>query len=1692
MKIYSMEITFYEAEQVDWLEDTDEEVDEQELEAYYSFMAKIQEVLHADLGTDVEPLEKVVLKWIPIRKPVETHYTTNDSSSPLGKETDNPKIIICGNSSSLSAVTLLRNKCPLGKVKESIIVWEPQVVTEPCVLKLWFRRNSLEELFLNNKKVSLPKRKIWNLKVHKLVLLQSYPCSSRVNMRCGCLELSNTSRFIENGPVTTKEKVQKKNEVKARSMLLMALLNEHLMAFNQYKDAKTLFDTIETRFSGNKATKKIQNTLLKIKYDLDTMSIDDLYNNFKIVKQEVKGTACSDSSSQNIAFMTSPSTNSINEVRTTYRVSTASTQSSTTSTKVSTANLSDATVYAYLSNQSHGSQLVHEDLEQIHEDDVEEMDLKWKLALLSMREKGQPKDQDSKSWNQDRSKRTVNVEETPPKAMVAIDGVGFDWSYVAEDEVPTNMALMAFLDSEFNKSEFNVVTYKRGLAYVEEKLVFYKKNEVLFCEQIVVLKKDLSYRDSEISGLKCELEKLKKEKESNQLKIKKLNSSSKSLEKIIRSQISDNNKKGLGYVSFYVVLPPPTGLFSPKKIDFSYSGLEEFKQPEFHSYGPKSCETKSKNASKEIPNELKKYPDAPLVKDRVLDNKYCSVESPIVVEKKIVVPSVDNIAFVKAKQQEKPVRKQLTHLTVKRPYQQRTSFTNKSFRQPVNTARPRPINTARLRSVNTVRPRTVNTARLNSAVVNAVRGHPQQVQKNQGYVDNGCSRHMIGNMSYLLDFKEFNKGYVTFRGGVNGGRITGVKREFSVARTPHQNGVAERRNKTLIKATRTMLADSKLLTIFWAEAVNTACYVHNRVLVVKPHNKTPYELFRGRSPALSFMKPFGCHVTILNTLDNLGKFDGKADEGYFVRYSMHSKAFRVYNIRTRRVEENLHIEFLENKPIVVKSGPKWLFDTDMLIELMNYVPVIAGLNFNDFKDGSLFDSSSKNATNDEPQSSCDAGNKVDNGINQDSRIDAHEKSTNIINDVNTVRPSINVARTDVDTEGDMSNINTTHQVPSTLNTRIHKDHSLDLVIGDVQSGVMTRKMTKTIHEQGFSVVTKALTDPAWVDAMQEELLQFKLQKVLILVDFPKGFMVYQMDVKSTILYEKIEEVVYVCQPLRFEDHDHLENVYKVVKALYGLHQAPRAWYETLAKYLLGNRFHKGKIYQTLFIKRQNGDILLVQVYVDDIIFGSTKKELCNEFERLMKDRFHMSFIGELTFFLGLQVKKKKDGIFISQNKYVTEDLRKFNLSDAKTTNTLVDTKKPLVKDADGDDVDVHLYRFMIGSLMYLTASRPNIMYAVCVCARFQVTPKRHLKLEDSYGISTLPNTKIFEQLALMVYVSNSNKGPFLQGEGSTVLVESHHITSGAPTTSQPPLSSRSRIPTRQETEVPQPSSPTQTHVADEATSTEVAKVHTYTRRKKEISTASGGISTAAESVSTAGASMLVSNVGMVDKGKAIMQESEPEKPLQSCSKDKKELAMKQLSFNIDEYEDIQATIEADEELALRIQAEEREKYPEAKKARLLVDLRLSFDELKNLFEATMKRVNTFTLIESDVDRTIPKITNECSKRAAEEELEQESSKRQKTRDSLEPREKEDDELTQEDLQQMMMMVPVEEVYVEALQKFDRDRLIKLWDLVKERFSITEPTDDIKKELYVELKRLFEPDTKDELWKLQRHMHDPLT
>ncbi|GJU08418.1 putative ribonuclease H-like domain-containing protein [Tanacetum coccineum] len=263
---------------------------------------------------------------------------------------------------------------------------------------------------------------------------------------------------------------------------------------------------------------------------------------------------------------------------------------------------------------------------------------------------------------------------------------------------------------------------------------------------------------------------------------------------------------------------------------------------------------------------------------------------------------------------------------------------------------------------------------------------------------------------------------------------------------------------------------------------------------------------------------------------------------------------------------------------------------------------------------------------------------------------------------------------DVGAVANFNNMDNTIAVSPIPTLKIHKDHLKGQILGDLTSTVIGTKWVFRNKRDEISIVVK--------------------NKARLVA---QGF-------------RQEEEEVYVHQPPSFVDPAHPNKVYKVIKALYGLHQAPRAWYETLSSFLIENGFRRGTIDKTLFIKKKKSDIMLVYMYVDDIIFSSTKKSMCTEFEECMHKRFQMSSMGELTFFLGLQVKQQPDGIFISQDKYVADILKKFDFLSIRTATTPIESNKPLVKEEDGVDVDVHVYRSMIGSLMYLTASRPDIMY----------------------------------------------------------------------------------------------------------------------------------------------------------------------------------------------------------------------------------------------------------------------------------------------------------------------------------------------------------------------------------------------
>ncbi|GJT00037.1 putative ribonuclease H-like domain-containing protein [Tanacetum coccineum] len=369
--------------------------------------------------------------------------------------------------------------------------------------------------------------------------------------------------------------------------------------------------------------------------------------------------------------------------------------------------------------------------------------------------------------------------------------------------------------------------------------------------------------------------------------------------------------------------------------------------------------------------------------------------------------------------------------------------------------------------------------------------------------------------------------------------MKGIKREFSGARTLQQNEVAKRKNRSLIEATWTVLADSLLPTTFWAEALNTACYVQNRVLVTKPHNKTPYELLLGRPPSISFMRPFGCPVTILNTLDPLGKFNGKAAEG--------------------KVEENLYINFLKNKPNVTGSGPEWLFDIDSLTKSMNYEPVTTGNQTNGDADKGDDDCKSK------------TWSRKDRRSFQIKKYDQH----------------VQAFRIELDTFPVL--VNRTKSIYLMIHVcNLWKTLAYLMCYDDREVGAEADLLETTMN----------------IEAMQEELLQFKLQKAWTLkkqgiknwwLRFqPKkkhDMIRYQLDMKRAFLYGNYLNRRVMCATPGLKNHSSLI------------------------------RYRRGTIDKTLFIKKDRSDILLVQVYVNDINFGSIKKSLCVEFEQMMHKRF---------------------------------------------------------------------------------------------------------------------------------------------------------------------------------------------------------------------------------------------------------------------------------------------------------------------------------------------------------------------------------------------------------------------------------------------------------------------------------------
>nr|GEU89160.1 hypothetical protein [Tanacetum cinerariifolium] len=1115
-------------------------------------------------------------------------------------------------------------------------------------------------------------------------------------------------------PTTAEQRLARKNELKARGTLLMALPDKHQLKFNIHKDNKTLIEAIEKRFSGNKETKKVHKTLLKQKYGnftgssserldqihdrlqklisqleilgeslsqkdinlkflrslpiewrthiliwrnktyLKAQSLDDLFDSLKIYEAEVKSSSFASTSTQNIAFVSSQNTDSTNEsVSVVASVSTASAKV-LVSALPNVDTLSDAVIYSFFASQSNSQQLDNDDLKQIDADDLKEMDLKWQMAMLTMRarrclqrtgrnieangitsigfdmskvecynchrrghfarECKSPKDT-RRNVPVETQRRNVPVETSTSNALVSqCDGVGsYDWSFQVEEE-PTNYAFMAFtyssssisdnevasyskactkayatlqshydkLTNDLRKSQFDVISYKTGLESVEARILVYQQNETIFEEDIKLLKLDVQLRDTALVDLRKKFEKAEQERDDLNLKLENFQTSSKNLSQLLASQTNDKIRLGYDNQVFTSFMFDCNEMFSSESDVSMHDSL------------------------------VYDRPSAPLIEDWVFDSEDNS--------------EADHLRkdFPKFKGHSKSknrnacfICKSLTHLIKDCDY-----YEKKMVQTP-----------------------TRNHAQRGNHQHYAQMSHPNP------------QRHVVPT-AVLTKFKLVPLTAARpFTTAVPHHNVTRPRPAKTIVTKPHS---PPRRTIHRISSPKPSNFPHKVTTVK-ASKVNVVKGIQGNWYALKEKGVIDSRCSRHMTWNMSYLSDFkeinggyvafggnpnGGKITGKSKIrtDPLGKFDGKADEGFLVGYSVSSKAFNVFNSRTRIVQKTLHINFLENKPNVAGSGPTWLFDIDTLVKSMHYQPVLVGNqpnpsagiqehfdtakegegNVQQYVLGSLWSSISKDPQNIDDDATFEVKEPEFEVEKPESEVHVSPSSSAKTKKHDDKTTKEAKGKSPVKLSKGFQNLN--EQFKDFFYNNINEVNAADTSVPVV--GQISTNSTNT-----FSVVSPSDT------ATQEEG-----------IDYEEIFAPFARieDIRT------IEEEVYVCQPPGFEDPDYPDNIYKV----------------------------RGKIDQTLFIKKQKGDILLVKVYVDDIIFGSTNKDLCKAFKKLIKDKFQMSSMGELTFFLGLQVKQKPDGIFISQDKYVAEILRKFGLIDRKSASTPIDTEKPLLKDHD--------------------------------------------------------------------------------------------------------------------------------------------------------------------------------------------------------------------------------------------------------------------------------------------------------------------------------------------------------------------------------------------------------------------------
>nr|GEU87987.1 retrovirus-related Pol polyprotein from transposon TNT 1-94 [Tanacetum cinerariifolium] len=1113
-------------------------------------------------------------------------------------------------------------------------------------------------------------------------------------------------------PTTAEQRLAKKNELKARGTLLMDFPDKHQLKFNSYKDAKTLMEAIE--------------------------------KSFKIYKAKVKSSSSTSTSTQNIAFVSSSNIYNTNEPVSAAASVFAISAKMPVFSLPNVDSLSNVVIYSFFASQSSSHQLDNDDLKQIDADDLDEMDLKWQMAMLTegtfARECRSPKDS-KRNGAAEPQRRNVLVETSTSNVLVSqCNG----YHVVPPPYIGTFMPHKP--DLVFNNAPNDVET-----------------NHPTFTVKLSPTKPDQDLSLTNRPSAPIIKDWVSDSEDESETK------TTQNVPSFV--QFTKQVKSPRPFIQ-HVKTSIPTATPKPANCDYHEKKMA---QPAARNHAHRG--------------NHKQY--APMTHQN--SQKHMVPAAVLTQSKPVPITAV------------RPVSTAVPKISVTRPRHVNTivTKTNSSTRRHINHSpspkasnSPPRVTAAKALMVNAAQgldekwewkpkcPVLDHVSYNISASMTLKRFDYNDVlrrsKSDKGVIDSGCSRHMIGNMSYISDLRssmvdmlllevtqrvvhlgvflgtkdETSPILKTFITGLENQlslkvkviksdnktefknhdlnqfcRIKGIKREFSVPRTPQQNGIAKRKNRTLIEATRTMLADSLLYIPFWAKAANTSCYVHNRVLVTKPHNKTRYKLLHGRTPSIGFIRPFGCPVTILNTLDSLGKFDWKIDEGFLVGYFVSSKAFRVFNNITQIIQETLHVNFLKNKPNVAGSGPTWLFDIDTLPKTMNYQPVTAGNQsnpsvgvqeqFHAKKAGEeieqqyvlfpvlSFDSTNPHNTDgdaafDEKEPEFDE-KKPESEVNVSPSSSAQSKKQ----DNKTKREAKGKSLV----ESFIGYRNLSAEFEDFSDNSINEDNDAGTLVPTV--GKISLNITYTFSVAGPSNAAASPTHgkSSCIDASQlpndpdmPELEDITYSDDEDDVGAKADFNNLETSI-TVVLFQQQEFKVWVFVDLPYGKSAIGPNGFSRIKRI-----KEALWSGTkLDLSQQGHTQEEGIYYEEVFAPVE---VVYACQPLGFEVPDHSDKDLCKSFEKLMKDKFQMSLMEELTFFLGLQIKQKKDGIFISHDKNIAEILKKFGLTEGKSASTPIDTDKPLLKDHDGEDVDVHTYRSMIGSLMYLTSSRPDIMFDV--------------------------------------------------------------------------------------------------------------------------------------------------------------------------------------------------------------------------------------------------------------------------------------------------------------------------------------------------------------------------------------------